>query len=60
MPTRDIEKIRDIKVPNITMVVTLKEALEILKERTFQLADPMVFNMMEKIYEHLYPTDRDS
>jgi hypothetical protein len=49
----------DKKAPNITMVVTLKEALEILKERTFQLPDPMIFNLTDKIYEHLYPTDPD-
>jgi hypothetical protein len=59
MSSGELEKIRGIKVPNIKMVVTLKEALEILKERTFQLGDMEIFNLVDRIYEHLYPSDPD-
>ncbi len=59
MPDTEIEKIRDLKAPNIKMSVTLKEALDILKERTFHLPDSEIFHLVDKIFEYIYPTELD-
>lgn len=57
MSERNRDELRNLTAPEIPMQVTLREALEILKERTFHLPDQHIFNLVDKISEYIYPTD---
>ena len=60
MPTGELDKLRNLTAPEIKLSVNLKEALEILKERTFHLPDREIFNLADKISEYIYPTEPES
>lgn len=59
MPERNRDELRNLTTPEIPIQVTLREALEILKERTFQLPDSEIFHLVEKISEYIYPLEID-